>query len=71
MYIHVKVTPSAKKESFVKKNKDHFLVSVRERAERNLANKRVIELVSKHFGSHKVLLVSGHNSPSKLFSVGD
>lgn len=71
MYCKVKVIPGAKKESFVKKSEDHFNASVRELAERNLANNRVLELVAYHFGvvKGKVRLVSGHRSPSKIFRV--
>jgi uncharacterized protein (TIGR00251 family) len=73
MYCKVKVVPGAKKESFVKKSEDHFNVSVKEPAERNLANKRVLELVAEHFRVPygKVRLVSGHRSPSKIFRVDD
>jgi hypothetical protein len=39
-YIHVKVTTRAKKESLKQKSEDLFLISVKEKAERNLANKR-------------------------------
>ncbi|MFA6077703.1 MAG: DUF167 domain-containing protein [Candidatus Paceibacterota bacterium] len=71
MYCKVKVIPGAKKESFVKKSEDHFNASVREPAERNLANNRVLELVAYHFevAKGKVRLVSGHRSPSKIFRV--
>jgi len=70
-YIHVKVTAGARKESFTKKDEDHFLILVRERAERNLANARVLELVAKHFKVpiKKVRIVNGHRSPSKLLVV--
>jgi len=73
MYCKVKVVPAAKKESFVKKSEDHFNVSVKEPAERNLANRRVLELVAEHFKVPygKVRLVSGHHSPSKIFRVDD
>jgi len=71
MYIKVKVTPGAKKESFVKISEDHFEASVKEKAERNMANARVRELVAAHFDipTGKAKLVSGHHSPSKIFSV--
>lgn len=71
MYIKVKVTPGAKKELFRPVSEDSFVVSVREPAERNRANARVRELVGEYFGvsSGKVRLVSGHRSPSKIFSV--
>ena len=70
-YIHVKVTASAKKESFVQKSEDHFEISVREKAQRNLANARVLELVADHFKIplNKVRIVNGHRHPSKLIII--
>jgi uncharacterized protein YggU (UPF0235/DUF167 family) len=73
MYIHVKVTTGVKKEVFKIKNDDHFEISVREKAERNLANTRVIELVALHFNipiSH-IRIINGHHSPSKLLSINN
>ncbi len=70
MYIHVKVQAGAKSESFEKLKEDHFELRVKEPAERNLANKRVLEIVKNHFSEAKrVRIVSGHQSPSKLISV--
>jgi len=71
MYIKVRVTPSAKAEKFTQKTKDHFVIAVREVAERNLANGRVRELVAEHFGLvvGKVRIISGHHSPSKILNV--
>lgn len=71
MYIKVKVTTEARAEKFVKKTKDHFDVKVKEPAERNLANKRVIELVRDYFKVYNgdVRIVSGHHSPSKIISL--
>ena len=70
-YIHVKVTVGAKKESFKTKTKNHFEISVREKAERNMANIRVLELVAKYFkvSVSKVRIVNGHRHPSKLLVV--
>ena len=72
-YIHVKVNPGAGKESFKQKSQDHFEISVKEKAERNLANGRVLELTAAHFGVPKseVRIVNGHRSSSKLLIVGD
>lgn len=72
-YIHVKVSAKAKKESLVQKNKDHFLISVKEPAERNLANGRVIELLALHFKlpKSKIRIINGHQTPTKLLVVGD
>lgn len=70
-YIHVKVTAGAKKEFWKKKSEDHFEVSVKEKAERNIANVRVLELVASHFKVpvNKVRIVNGHRHPSKLLVV--
>jgi len=72
-YVHVKVTAGARKETFSQKSEDHFEVSVREKAERNMANARVLELVAGHFAVSvsKVRIVNGHKHPSKLLVVDD
>ena len=70
-YIHVKVIAGAGKESFVQKSEDHFEVSVKEKAERNMANGRVLELVATFFKvpKNQVRIVNGHRHPSKLLVV--
>ena len=72
-YIHVKVKAGVKKESFKKKSEDHFEISVKEKAERNLANNRVLELVAEHFKVplKSIRIINGHRHPSKLLVVGD
>lgn len=71
MYIKVHVIAGSRKESLSKISDDHFNVSVREEAERNMANKRTAQLVAAHFGvlPHRVRIVSGHHSPGKILSV--
>jgi len=73
MYIHVLVTAGVKKETFKKKSEDHFEISVKEKAERNMANTRVLELVAEHFkvSKNKVRIVNGHRHPSKLLIIED
>lgn len=73
MYIRVRVATSAKKESCESNAKDSFLVSVKEPAEQNLANKRVLELIGAYFGvNHKqIRIISGHHSPGKILSIPD
>lgn len=71
MYIKVRVKAQAKKES-IKETKDrHFGISVKEPAQRNMANKRVIELIANHYRvpHSKVRIINGHHSPSKLLTV--
>ena len=73
MYIRVRVSAGAKKEAFTKGAEDSFLVSVKEPAEQNLANKRVLELVAKHYSIEpkQIRIISGHHSPGKILSVPD
>jgi uncharacterized protein YggU (UPF0235/DUF167 family) len=71
MYIKVRVQAGSKKEEIRKKNKDTYLISVKEKAERNLANKRVCEIMAKEFGisEKNIRIISGHQSPSKILSI--
>ena len=70
-YVHVKVQAGAKKEKFTQKSKDHFVAQVTEKAERNMANTRIIELVADNFkiSKSKVRIVNGHHHPSKLLVI--
>jgi len=72
-YVHAKVNAGARKESLVQKGEDHFEISVREKAERNLANTRVLELIAEHFKilANKVRIINGHHHPSKLIAIDD
>ncbi|MEK7066280.1 MAG: DUF167 family protein [Patescibacteria group bacterium] len=71
MYIKVKATPGVKKELITKVSEDTFRVSVKEKAERNMANGRIREVLAEYFALplSKIRLVSGHRSPSKIFDI--
>lgn len=71
MYIRVRVVPDSRREKFTKTGEREFAALVREPAERNLANRRVVALVAEHFGvsPRKARLVSGHRSPTKIIDV--
>ena len=71
MYIHAKVMAKARKESLKETKQGYFSISVKEKAENNMANVRVVELLAEHFGVpiSKIRIINGHHSPSKLFSV--
>ncbi len=73
MYIKVVAKTQAKKESLIKKSKDHFLISVKEKAERNMANKRIIEILALFFEVQKgkIRIINGHHHPHKLIVVED
>lgn len=71
MYIRVKVSPSSKREIFKKVNEDHFEISVKEKAERNLANNRIVEIFADYFHvvKGKVRIINGHRSSTKLLII--
>jgi len=70
MYIKVKVTAGAKKEKVKEIWSARFEVSVKEKAERNMANRRIIEIFENHFKAwKKVKIISGHQSRSKMLSI--
>jgi uncharacterized protein YggU (UPF0235/DUF167 family) len=72
MYIKVKVKTEAKKESFEKSKKDdEYLISVKEEARNGWANERVLEILKKELKTNNIRLISGHTSPSKIFSIED
>lgn len=70
MLIKVRVTPDARAEKVVKKADDHFVVSVKEEAERGAANERVLELLKCEYPGKNVRIVSGHLKPSKIIEIG-
>lgn len=71
MYVKVRATAGAKREEFTEESSTHFVIAVREKAERNEANTRIRELVAARFGVPvaQVRIVNGHQSPSKLLDV--
>ncbi len=72
-YVKVKVTAHARKEVVEKVSSDTFKMSVKEKAERNMANMRVKELLAQTLNVpvKHIRLISGHTSPSKIFSIQD
>lgn len=71
MYLKVFVTPGARREKVEEKG-EMLLISVKEPAAGNHANRRVRELVALRLGvalGH-VRLLTGHRSRSKMLSIG-
>ena len=70
-YIKAVVVTGQKKEKIMVKKPDHFEISVKEKAEKNMANKKVIELLADHFKVpvKKVRIINGHHHPHKLLVV--
>lgn len=71
MYVKVNVIVYAKKEKIEKKGENRYLISVKEPAERNLANRRICEIVASIYeiNPKAVRIISGYQSPSKIISI--
>jgi uncharacterized protein YggU (UPF0235/DUF167 family) len=71
MRISVRVTTNAREASVLKVGEANFEVRVDERAIGGLANKRLLELLSKHFKVPKsrVWIVRGARSRDKIIEV--
>jgi uncharacterized protein YggU (UPF0235/DUF167 family) len=71
MYIKAKVTAGAKKEEFQEMSSDTFIIKVKEKAQKNMANKKVLEMLRVHFKVplKNIRIINGHHSPSKLISI--
>lgn len=71
MYIRVVVHPDAKKERVLQESETEFTISVREKAERNQANRKVVEIIANELRIpvNRVRIISGHRSQRKIISV--
>jgi uncharacterized protein YggU (UPF0235/DUF167 family) len=71
MYVRVRVTPGSKREVFEKISDDTFRISVKEKPQASMANRRILELLATHLKipTGKLRIVSGHHSPVKLISI--
>jgi uncharacterized protein YggU (UPF0235/DUF167 family) len=71
MYVKVKVFAGTRKEQVKEVGENRYEIHVKEPAERNMANSRIIALVAELYkiSPKAVKIFSGHHSPSKLLSI--
>jgi uncharacterized protein YggU (UPF0235/DUF167 family) len=71
IYIKAVVSTQMKKENITAKSADHFIINVKEKAERNMANKKAIELLALYFKvpNNKIRIINGHHHSHKLLVV--
>jgi uncharacterized protein YggU (UPF0235/DUF167 family) len=69
MYIKVKIIAGAKRELIERVSDDHYNVSVKEKAENNHANRRLLEIMHIEYPNSIIRMISGHHSPSKILSI--
>ncbi len=69
MYIKIRIIPNSKKEKVDKVSEDHYKVSVKQKAENNMANTRLLEIMHTEYPNSVIRIISGHHSPSKILSI--
>jgi len=71
MLIKVKVYPKSKQEELIKKSADSFDVKVKEKPKDGLANKKVFELLARHFNvsAKSIRLKKGSKQQNKIFEI--
>ena len=69
MFLKIKVKTGSRTEKVEKKADDLYFVSVREEAERNMANKRILEIMRVLYPNQSIKLVKGQRSPSKILRI--
>ena len=68
-YLHIKVQAGARREKIVEKDSSRFEIAVRERAEHNEANEKILTIVRDKFPRARVTIVKGQRSPNKLLKL--
>ena|SRR3989338_8120280 len=73
MYIRVDVTPESKENTVTKLTSEKFLITVKTKAEHNLANKQALALLanSLKIPVARLRIINGHHTRRKLISVLD
>ena len=71
MYLKVKVKAGRRQEEIKRVNENTFEISVKEEPKRNMANNRILEILSSELKIpiNKIRIINGHQSPSKLISI--
>lgn len=71
MYIHVHVVAGARKERVTKKDPVTLYIQVKEPAERNMANRRIRQILAEIYTvpQEQVTMLTGHRSSSKMYSI--
>ncbi len=73
MYIRVDITPEAKANSLRRITSEKYEITVRNKAEHNFANKKMLELLADELKVPvtRLRIISGHHHPHKLIALRD
>jgi len=71
MLIKVKVFPNSKREGIIKKSEDSFGIKIKEKPEKGLANREVMNVLSSYFKIplSKIRLIKGFKQRNKIFEI--
>lgn len=71
MLIKVKANVLSKEDKVIKKSEDNFEVFVKVDAQRNMANKRIIELLAEYFNlpQYRIKMIKGFKESNKIFDI--
>jgi len=69
MYIKIHVETDAKDEKIEKLSEDRYDISVREPAEENRANERILEIMRHIYKDMRIRIVNGHHASAKIISL--
>jgi len=71
MLIKVKVNVLSKEDKVIKKSEDSFEVFVKVDAQRNMANKKIIELLAEYFNlpQYRIKMIKGFKESNKIFNI--
>ena len=71
MIIRVRVIPESRREEVQELTPDHLIIRVKEKAEDNRVNNRLINLLAARFEvlTRDVRIVTGPHATSKLFDI--
>ena len=67
--VSVFVFAAAKKEKLRDLGNNKFEIFVKEPARKNMANRRVLQLLKEHFGAQEAQILTGHKSPKKKIQL--
>ena len=71
MLIKVKANVLSKEDKVIKKSEDSFEVFVKVDVQRNMANKRIIELLAEYFNlpQYRIKMIKGFKESNKIFNI--
>ncbi len=72
MYLKIKLHPDSKDEHIKQTAPDRLEIWVKDRAEANMANRRMLEIIRGYLNvKGSVKIIHGHHSPNKIILVSN